>query len=186
MTLSLSSLITRSLPFIVVFALGILVARQCSPTIEHVETSIDTRVDSVRVDTFYVETIKEPEEITGEGIVTTPSDSTRTISASYSDPMVNIDVQIKNLSRARFSYLLKRRHVRERSFNLTERITTTTTITKQAPRDPYLSIGLYTDFDSITPTLHYTLRNNMTVMYGYNPTKKYHTVGFSIPISSLF
>ena len=116
------------------------------------------------------------------------TESSRQITTTYSDSMltasnyIELDLESNDIKDHRFSYLLKRRLVRQIDRTQIKHITrtTTTTETRTIQEGGYFQAGAIASFDSFAPVIAYTTRNKSTLMYGYDFMNDMHKAGFMI------
>ncbi|MEX0596243.1 MAG: hypothetical protein WD512_07060, partial [Candidatus Paceibacterota bacterium] len=129
-------------------------------------------------DTVYIDKGNVEDELTGTSrkITTTHVDS-MIVATNYLEFDLSGEI-IDN----KFSYLLKRRLVRDRQTTIIKHITrnTTTETIRTIKEGMYFSVGAISNLETITPVVSATMRNKSTFLYGYDFYHKAHTVGILI------
>lgn len=158
-------------------------------------TEIVTEIDSSRVDSLlsiieYYESIPEEEEEQKvidkpDNITDVTKDSVRNITTSYSDQFIvssnfmTMNILTGEILDTKFTYILRRRLVREKTLSITQQINkiTTTNTTRTVKEGMYFQAGAISNFNNIVPVIGITTKGKLSILYGYDFTNKAHTVG---------
>lgn len=161
---------------------------QAPEIITETEVVTDTlTVEKQIVDTVYVEIIPPAERDTvyllPDNMADLYEDGFRNITTSYSDSnlVAKHELQIEqksgDITKTAFTYILKRRIVRDREVHFTTEIRTIERTTRTIKEGMYFQAGILTNLDYFTPVVGVTTRNKITLIYGYDPFTKTHTAG---------